>query len=226
MKKQPTLPSHAMRECVPVWLAGLLLCIHCGFAVATCTGSEQVQAAASPAAVVEKPVALAPDRAALLRLQLCLGGIPGVLWNDTAGRVEDEAVKWLQAFPGAVYRYPGGTESNYFDWKSAVGPKEQRAPRKAVKWKGPLVDQVRPRRISGLRHAGRWAAMVCGESVRRVRKGRRSAAAGRGCAASSLLIFVPKVIRAAPYCAGSSATNSIGANISGVPTNTWPRRGR
>lgn len=144
MRKQPILPSHAMRECVPVWLAGLLLCIHCSFAEAACTGSEQVQAAASSVAVVEKPIALRRIEPHFFGFSFVWVEFQESLWNDAAGRVEDDAIKWLQAFPGAVYRYPGGTESNYFDWKSAVGPKEQRAPRKAVKWKGPLVTQFGP----------------------------------------------------------------------------------
>lgn len=61
------------------------------------------------------------------------------LWNRDQRRVRPEAIEWLRAFPGAVYRYPGGTESNHFDWRVAVGPTGQRAPRKAVKWEPPLV---------------------------------------------------------------------------------------
>jgi hypothetical protein len=44
------------------------------------------------------------------------------LWDATKNKVDDKIAKYLQRFPGAVYRYPGGAQANYFDWKAAVGP--------------------------------------------------------------------------------------------------------
>ena len=54
------------------------------------------------------------------------------LWNKQSNRVENEVIALLSRFPGAVYRYPGGTIANHFDWHSAVGPMAQRTPQKTV----------------------------------------------------------------------------------------------
>lgn len=122
-----------------VHCALLLLITAVPAAEAACTGSEQVRAASAPAAIVA-------STATLRRLEPHYFGFSFVwvefqesLWNDATGRVEDQAIDWLRAFPGAFYRYPGGTESNHFDWKAAAGAKAKREPRKAVKWQGPVV---------------------------------------------------------------------------------------
>lgn len=52
------------------------------------------------------------------------------------GEVAPAVVEAMSAFPGAVYRYPGGTVSNYFDWRSTIGSVESRTAQKAVDWKG------------------------------------------------------------------------------------------
>lgn len=49
-------------------------------------------------------------------------------WRN--GRVRPEIIEWMKYFPGAVYRYPGGTEANYFEWSKAVGPISTRLPQK------------------------------------------------------------------------------------------------
>lgn len=112
-----------------------------GPAGAACTGSEQVRAAAVPAALVSSDTPLRKVEPHFFGFSFVWVEFQDSLWNDAVGRVDERAVKWLQAFPGAVYRYPGGTESNHFDWKAAIGPKNQRMPRKAVKWKGPTVTR-------------------------------------------------------------------------------------
>lgn len=43
-------------------------------------------------------------------------------------RVRPEIIDWLRPFSGAVYRYPGGEVSNWFEWEKAVGPVATRAP--------------------------------------------------------------------------------------------------
>lgn len=63
------------------------------------------------------------------------------LWDDSAGAARRELVDALRAFPGAVYRYPGGTVANHFDWRASVGPQSTRTPRRAVEWKGPLATR-------------------------------------------------------------------------------------
>ncbi|KPC51823.1 hypothetical protein [Amantichitinum ursilacus] len=40
------------------------------------------------------------------------------------GKVRADVLAWLKPFGGALYRYPGGTPSNWFEWQKAVG--EQR----------------------------------------------------------------------------------------------------
>lgn len=117
----------------------LLLGLPIDASEAACTGGERVRAAAAPTAVVDSAVPLRRIEPHFFGFNFVWVEFQASFWNDAAGRVEEEAVKWLQAFPGAVYRYPGGAESNYFDWKAAVGPIAQREPRKAVKWKGPIV---------------------------------------------------------------------------------------
>lgn len=37
-------------------------------------------------------------------------------------QVRPEVIEWLKPFSGAVYRYPGGEVSNWFEWEKAVGP--------------------------------------------------------------------------------------------------------
>jgi alpha-L-arabinofuranosidase len=59
------------------------------------------------------------------------------LWDPEASRVRPEVIDWLRPFAGAVYRYPGGTESNYFDWRASVGDPAARAPQKVVNWLRP-----------------------------------------------------------------------------------------
>ncbi|GAC1409672.1 MAG: hypothetical protein NVSMB6_09690 [Burkholderiaceae bacterium] len=44
------------------------------------------------------------------------------------GAVRPELLDYLAAFPGAVYRFPGGSPSNWFEWKKTVGPVAQRPP--------------------------------------------------------------------------------------------------
>ena len=38
-----------------------------------------------------------------------------------SGAIRSEIINWMQHFPGFLYRYPGGTESNNFDWRGAIG---------------------------------------------------------------------------------------------------------
>jgi alpha-L-arabinofuranosidase len=42
------------------------------------------------------------------------------------GKVRDELIELLAPFKGASYRYPGGSPGNWFEWRKAVGPAEQR----------------------------------------------------------------------------------------------------
>ncbi len=37
------------------------------------------------------------------------------------GKVRADVLAWLKPFAGALYRYPGGTPSNWFEWQKSVG---------------------------------------------------------------------------------------------------------
>lgn len=67
------------------------------------------------------------------------------LWDASNRRVNPDAVEWLKAFPGAVYRYPGGTVANYFDWRMATGSFASRKPQRAVTWREALTAEFGPR---------------------------------------------------------------------------------
>lgn len=66
------------------------------------------------------------------------------LWDSAGKRVAPQLIEFLSAFPGAVYRYPGGTVANYFDWHAAVGDMANRRPQQVVSWRGPLVAEFGP----------------------------------------------------------------------------------
>jgi len=50
------------------------------------------------------------------------------LWDHSASRVWPQVVEALTYFPGATYRYPGGTVSNSFHWEDTIGPINKRKP--------------------------------------------------------------------------------------------------
>ncbi|MDO5102837.1 MAG: hypothetical protein Q4D91_08080 [Lautropia sp.] len=57
------------------------------------------------------------------------------LWDSKLHQVRPEVVAYLkQHFPGAVYRYPGGTTSNYHRWKQSVGVVTKRPAVKINDW--------------------------------------------------------------------------------------------
>lgn len=63
------------------------------------------------------------------------------LWDSNAQRVNPDAIEWLKVFPGATYRYPGGTVANYFNWREAIGDVKRREPQRAVSWREPIVAE-------------------------------------------------------------------------------------
>lgn len=63
-------------------------------------------------------------------------GFQADLWDANTGTVHPDIAHWLQRMRGAIYRYPGGTVANYFQWRSAIG--SDRQPQKAVDWSGPI----------------------------------------------------------------------------------------
>lgn len=66
------------------------------------------------------------------------------LWNTEGGSVESGVIKLLQRFPGAIYRYPGGTVANHFDWSAAIGPISARRSQQIVGYQEPKAVQFGP----------------------------------------------------------------------------------
>ena len=56
------------------------------------------------------------------------------LWDKDKARPYADVLNFLSAFPGAVYRYPGGTVANAFNWRGAVGPLGLRPPQQLATW--------------------------------------------------------------------------------------------
>jgi hypothetical protein len=65
-------------------------------------------------------------------------------WDGATRQVRPEVVQAMRAFPGAIYRYPGGLIANGFDWEGAVGPAGRRRPQKNVDWQGGAPVQFGP----------------------------------------------------------------------------------
>ena len=49
-------------------------------------------------------------------------------WQNN--RVRQEVIDYMRFFPGAIYRYPGGTVANKFVFDAALGPAAERAPQR------------------------------------------------------------------------------------------------
>ena len=62
------------------------------------------------------------------------------LFDRTKDQVRREIITYMRAFPGAVYRYPGGTTANLYDWQDGVGPVTERPRRSLVTWHAPMVN--------------------------------------------------------------------------------------
>lgn len=57
------------------------------------------------------------------------------LWDADKQRVSPEVTAYLKEhFPGAIYRYPGGTTSNYHRWQQSVGGMKSRGPVRINDW--------------------------------------------------------------------------------------------
>jgi hypothetical protein len=65
-------------------------------------------------------------------------------WDAANRRVRPEVTQAMRAFPGAIYRYPGGLIANGFDWDGATGKPGQRRPQKNVEWHDGAAVQFGP----------------------------------------------------------------------------------
>ncbi len=60
------------------------------------------------------------------------------LWDAGSQKVRPGVIDALRAFPGAVYRFPGGTKANHLVWMDAIGPVANRPLHPYVSWRPPL----------------------------------------------------------------------------------------
>jgi alpha-L-arabinofuranosidase len=57
-------------------------------------------------------------------------------WNKKDNTVNNSITSALKNdFPQAIYRYPGGSVSNYFNWKESIGYAKNRQKQKVIDWK-------------------------------------------------------------------------------------------
>jgi hypothetical protein len=96
---------------VGLWVATNSALLHAG-----CVGSEKVGAGDAAVIAVKAAAPLRLIEPHYFGFSFVWVEFHDSLWNDFTGRVDGTAIRCLKDFPGAVYRYPGGTESNYFDW--------------------------------------------------------------------------------------------------------------
>jgi len=66
-------------------------------------------------------------------------------WDAPKGQVKPEVIEAMRAFPGAIYRYPGGLIANAFDGEGAIGDAGQRRRQRTVSWKEGTPVQFGPK---------------------------------------------------------------------------------
>lgn len=104
-------------------------------AYGACPATTRVTSATSVRVVVDADKVVRKVDQYFLGFNLEWTGFQESFWLGS--QVNPMLVNSLSDIPNAVYRYPGGTVSNYFDWTKAVG--DGRAAQKAVSWRGPIT---------------------------------------------------------------------------------------
>jgi alpha-L-arabinofuranosidase len=66
------------------------------------------------------------------------------LWDESKSKVDSGLLELLKPFVGAVYRYPGGSGSNFFDWTEAVSPRSGRMSKRRYGWSPPIPVSFGP----------------------------------------------------------------------------------
>lgn len=129
---------------IPVFvvIVCLLLNLHPASAVSSCQTSIAVQRGNinSIEADASREVRILPSSFFgfnLEWLEFQLG-----LWDRSSHRVSPSLISIFGDFPGAVYRFPGGTNSNHIDWRDATGSYEARPLRKHVSWLPPIRAEL------------------------------------------------------------------------------------
>ncbi len=78
-------------------------------------------------------------------------------WNETDHAPLTQPLELMRAFPGAVYRFPGGTIANHYDWRAGVGEHARRPAYRIADWHGPWQNSM------GLAEYLAWVRAVDGE---------------------------------------------------------------
>lgn len=59
-------------------------------------------------------------------------------WDKALKKVNSEVADYLRFFPGAIYRYPGGSISNTMDWRDTIGALARRPQKQFVTYTKPF----------------------------------------------------------------------------------------
>jgi len=127
-----------LRRLIFLAIAGLAACDSTADGIKACPSQVFVKSGESSAITVDSEQSvrhLAPE---FFGFNLEWVEFQGSLWDAPSGKVRADIADWLRAFPGAVYRYPGGTIANSMDWTDMVGDLAGRPSRKFVSWTAPF----------------------------------------------------------------------------------------
>lgn len=126
----------------------LLLAVLCGLFAHAATASRSCESAVRVEAAAGYSISVSPLAQAFRKIEpeffgfnLEWVGVQTSFWDADARRVLPDVVEHLKAFPGAVYRYPGGGAANHFQWNDAVGEHKSRPIRKVVNWLDPVAAE-------------------------------------------------------------------------------------
>lgn len=61
------------------------------------------------------------------------------LWDSVNNSLRPDVKELLSVFPGAIYRYPGGTAANSINWRDIAGEQKNRPKIKHVSWSKPFA---------------------------------------------------------------------------------------
>ncbi len=119
-------------------ITGLAACDSTAIGIKACPFQVLVKSGTSSAITVDAEQTIRRLAPEFFGFNLEWVEFQGSLWDMSSGKVRADVADWLRAFPGAVYRYPGGTIANSMDWRDTVGDLAKRPPRKFVSWTGPF----------------------------------------------------------------------------------------
>lgn len=78
-------------------------------------------------------------------------------WDEARHAPYEQPLELMRAFPGAVYRFPGGSMANQYDWRAGMGDVATRKGYRVYDWTGAWLNTL------GLREYLAWVRAVDGE---------------------------------------------------------------